>query len=66
LQARNPGQFAALQAPFINPQTGAPPSGAYGAPPPASSARASTVKAKSKQQLQDEARERHRIAQGNK
>jgi hypothetical protein len=34
LQARNPGQFAALQAPFINPQTGAPPMGVYGAPPP--------------------------------
>jgi hypothetical protein len=34
LQARNPGQFAALQAPFINPQTGAPPTGVYGAPPP--------------------------------
>ena len=34
LQARNPGQFAALQAPFINPLTGAQPSGVYGAPPP--------------------------------
>ena len=66
LQARNPGQYAAVTAPFINPQTGAPPSGAYGASPPASSARESTVKAKSKQQLQDEARERHRIRQGNK
>lgn len=30
LQARNPGQFAALNAPFINPQTGAQPSAPYG------------------------------------
>jgi len=65
LQARNPGQFAALQAPFIHPQTGAPPTGVYGAPP-AASASATTAKAKSKQQLTDEARERHRIRQGNK
>lgn len=34
LEARNPGQYAALRAPFINPQTGAPPTGVYGAPPP--------------------------------
>jgi hypothetical protein len=30
LAARNPGQFAALQAPFINPQTGAQPPAPYG------------------------------------
>jgi len=35
LQARNPGQFAALQAPFINPVTGAQPMGVYGTPPAA-------------------------------
>jgi hypothetical protein len=40
LAARNPGQFAALQAPFINPQTGAQPVGVYNAPPPAAAARA--------------------------
>jgi hypothetical protein len=34
LAARNPGQYAALRAPFINPQTGAAPTGVYGAPPP--------------------------------
>jgi hypothetical protein len=65
LQARNPGQYAAIQAPFINPVTGALPTGVYGAPP-AASASATTAKAKSKQQLTDEARERHRIRQGNK
>jgi hypothetical protein len=34
LQRRNPAQFAALQAPFINPQTGAPPAAPFGAPAP--------------------------------
>jgi hypothetical protein len=29
LQASRPGQFAAMQAPFINPQTGAQPTGAF-------------------------------------
>jgi hypothetical protein len=29
LQAAAPGQYAALQAPFINPQTGAAPAGSY-------------------------------------
>jgi hypothetical protein len=43
LEARNPGQYAALRAPFINPQTGAPPTGVYGAPPP--SMMAQTVRA---------------------
>jgi hypothetical protein len=43
LAARNPGQYAALRAPFINPQTGAPPTGVYGAPPP--SMMAQTVRA---------------------
>lgn len=31
LQARRPGQFAALQAPFINPLTGAPPAAPFSA-----------------------------------
>ncbi len=34
LQAANPGQFAALMAPFINPQTGAAPAAPYGSPMP--------------------------------
>ena len=33
LQAANPGQFAALMAPFINPQTGAAPASPYGSAP---------------------------------
>ena len=32
LQRRAPAQFAALQAPFINPQTGAQPAAPFGAP----------------------------------
>jgi hypothetical protein len=35
LQRRAPGQYAALRAPFIDPITGAMPSGVYGAPAPA-------------------------------
>jgi hypothetical protein len=67
LAARNPGQFAAIQAPFINPVTGAQPVGVYGGGGGTSgSASASTVKAKTQQQRQDEAREIHRIRQGNK
>jgi hypothetical protein len=34
LQRRAPAQFAALQAPFINPQTGAQPAAPFGAPAP--------------------------------
>lgn len=66
LQARNPGQFAALQAPFINPVTGAQPMGVYGGSGVQASAGPSRVSAKTQQQLTDEARERRRIRQGNK
>ena len=68
LQARNPGQFAAMNAPFINPQTGAQPLTPYGTGEmtPASSASANVVKEKTQRQRTDEARERHRIRQGNK
>ena len=44
LAARNPGQFAALQAPFINPQTGAQPVGVYNATPPPSSVARTALK----------------------
>jgi hypothetical protein len=69
LQARNPGTFAALNAPFINSVTGAQPSapygtggGASGAPAPAPAVPARMTE----QQRMDEARERRRIRQGNK
>ncbi len=68
LAARNPGQYAAVAAPFINPVTGAQPMTPYGTGGAAPVARASTsaVKAKTQQQLWAEAREAHRIRQGNK
>ena len=68
LAARNPGQYAAVNAPFINPQTGAQPMAPYGTggTPQISRASTSAAKAKTQQQLTDEARERRRIAQGNK
>jgi hypothetical protein len=67
LQARNPGQFAALNAPFINPQTGAQPSAPYGTGGSGGAAPAPAVPARlTEQQRMDEARERHRIRQGNK
>ena len=63
----NPAQFAAINAPFINPATGAQPGGVYGGGGGNSGAAvANKAKAKSKQQLTDEAREAHRIRQGNK
>lgn len=68
MQRLNPAQYAALTAPFINPQTGAQPSAPYGTGGAAAApaAAATSAKAKSQQQLTDEARERHRIRQGNK
>lgn len=66
LAARNPGQYAAVTAPFINPVTGAQPMMPYGTGGASSTASTGAVKAKTQQQLTDEARERHRIRQGNK
>lgn len=42
LKLRMPGQFAALQAPFINPITGAMPTGVYGTPDAPAPAAAAT------------------------
>jgi len=66
MAARNPGTYAALNAPFINSVTGAQPTGVYGGSGAQASAGPSRVSAKTQQQLTDEARERRRIRQGNK
>ena len=68
LAARSPGQYAAVTAPFINPVTGAQPMTPYGtgSAPPVARASTSAPKAKTQQQVWDEAIERRRIAQGNK
>lgn len=68
MQRLNPAQYAAINAPFINPKTGAQPAAPYGGGGAAapSGAGAGKVKEKTQRQLTDEARERHRIRQGNK
>jgi hypothetical protein len=70
LQARNPGTFAALNAPFINSVTGAQPSAPYGigggSGGTGAAARQDALSARTQQQRTDEAREAHRIRQGNK
>jgi hypothetical protein len=69
MQRLNPAQYAAINAPFIDPRTGAQPVGVYGGGGGGGSgaaARRDAVSAKTQQQRTDEAREAHRIRQGNK
>ena len=67
LAARNPGTYAAVTAPFINPVTGAQPSAPYGGgPSPAAAAKVDAIPRQTEQQRMDEVREAHRIRQGNR